>query len=200
MLQESRHDLFFSLPYSSEGCDGSVLTVTVIFKRVDTTSLFWNIFSPKNVVAYTLLLADFLARSSVEMCNGESPRPLFLSYLVIDEIEKTVLYLSIESSVDNAGMRRFCLAAHYQCFTWQSSEHWVLQLEIVSCWPTFISTFPLSCMRNWWSALRCFPAWPTQIPIVVTDQYHQSISMEVLSLRSAARSWKYQPAKSKSVR
>jgi hypothetical protein len=67
---------FFSLTYSSEGCDGSVLTVTVIFKRVDTTSLL-NIFSPKNVVAYTLLLADILARSFVEMCNGESPRPLF---------------------------------------------------------------------------------------------------------------------------
>ena len=113
MLQESRHDLFFSLTYSAEGCDGSVLTVTVIFKRVDTTSLLKNIFSPKNVVAYTLLLADILARSFVETCNGESPRPLFLSYLVIDEIEKTVLYLSIESSVDNAGMRRFCLAAHY---------------------------------------------------------------------------------------
>ena len=113
MLQESRHDLFFSLTYSAEGCDGSVLTVTVIFKRVDTTSLLKNIFSPKNVVAYTLLLADILARSFVEMCNGESPRPLFLSYLVIDEIEETVLYSSIESSVDNAGMRRFCLAAHY---------------------------------------------------------------------------------------
>ena len=53
-------------------------------------------------MAYTLLSVDFLARSSVEMCNGESPRPLFLSYLVSDEIEKTVLYLSIESSVDNA--------------------------------------------------------------------------------------------------
>ena len=113
MLQESRHDLFFSLPYSSEGCDGSVLTVTVIFKRVDTTSLLQNFFSIKIVVAYTLFLADILARSPVEMCNGESPRPLFLSYLGNDEIEKTVLYLSLESSVDNAGMRQFCLAAHY---------------------------------------------------------------------------------------
>ena len=68
---------FFSLTYSAEGCDGSVLTVTVIFKRVDTTSLLKNIFSPKNVVAYTLLLADILARSFVEMCNRESPRPFF---------------------------------------------------------------------------------------------------------------------------
>ena len=81
---------FFSLTFSAEGCDGSVLTVTVIFKRVDTTSLFQNIFSPKNVVAYTLLLADILTRSFVEMCNGESPRPLFFSYLVIDEIELAV--------------------------------------------------------------------------------------------------------------
>ena len=89
------------------------MTVAVIFKRVDTTSLFKNILSLRNVVEYTLILVNILAQSPVEMCNGESSRPLFLSYLVIDEIEETVLFVSIESSVNNAGMRRFCLAAHY---------------------------------------------------------------------------------------
>ena len=117
MLQESRHDLFYPPTFSAESCDGFVFTATVIFKRVDTISLLKNIFSPKNVVAYTLLLADILARSFVEMWNGESPRPLFFTYLVIDEIEETVLYSSIESFINNAGMRRSCLAAHYSCFT-----------------------------------------------------------------------------------
>ena len=63
--------------YSVDSCEGSLWTAAFILKRLDKTSVLQSILSFRNAVEYSLMLADILAQSPVEMCNGESSRPLF---------------------------------------------------------------------------------------------------------------------------
>ena len=81
---------------------------------------------------------------------------------------------------------RACLAGHFECLSWKSSNYWLLQSKIILHCPEPIGTFPMSCMPKRWSALERFPARPTKIPVVYI--FCKRISMEVLSLWSAARS------------
>ena len=83
---------------------------------------------------------------------------------------------------------RACLAGHFDfALPGAFCENFLLlQSKIISHCPEFIATFPMSCVPNFWPALERFPARPTKIPVVY--RFCKRISMEVLSLWSAARS------------
>ena len=83
---------------------------------------------------------------------------------------------------------RACLAGHFD-FSLPGAfceNYLLLQSKIISHCPEFIGTFPMSCVPNFWPALERFPARPTKIPVVY--RFCKRISMDVLSLWSAARS------------
>jgi hypothetical protein len=85
---------------------------------------------------------------------------------------------------------RACLAGHVDFALPRGfcENYLLLQSKIISHCPEFIGTFPMSCMPNFWPALERFPARPTKIPVVSNENPNHGISMEVLSLWSAARS------------